>query len=92
MKHWKKYSREKLIKRIDEALESTIDFQSSKYLGYPVSKLDENVFNTNGNFLSESPSAEHKIALTRLNSKALWEIYLKISTKKYHLTLKFACL
>ena len=62
MKHWKKYSKEKLIKRIDKALESTIDFQSSKYLGYPVSKLDENVFNTNGTFLSESPLLKSYIA------------------------------
>ena len=62
MKYWKKYTREKLIKRIDEALESTIDFQSSKYLGYPVSKLDENVFNTNGAFLSESPLLKSYIA------------------------------
>lgn len=55
MKYWKKYSKEKLIKRIDKALESTIDFQKSKYLGYPVSKLDENVFNTSGAFLNDSP-------------------------------------
>lgn len=62
MKYWKKYTREKLTKRIDEALESTIDFQSSKYLGYPVSKLDENVFNTNGKILSESPLLKSYIA------------------------------
>ncbi len=55
MKYWKKYSKEKLITRIDEALKSTIDFQESKHLGYPVSKLDENVFNTSGPFLDNSP-------------------------------------
>ncbi len=44
MKYWKKYSKEKLIKRIDEALASNVNFLTSKYLGYPVSKLDENVF------------------------------------------------
>ena len=55
MKYWKKYSKEKLIKRIDEALENNIDFQESKSLGYPVSKLDENVFNTSGAFLNDSP-------------------------------------
>ncbi|SFS64052.1 pyridoxal-dependent decarboxylase [Lutibacter maritimus] len=55
MKYWKKYSKEKLIARIDEALASTIDFQNSKHLGYPVSKLDENVFNTSGAFLKDSP-------------------------------------
>ncbi|WP_456379568.1 pyridoxal phosphate-dependent decarboxylase family protein [Lutibacter sp.] len=62
MKYWKKYSKEKLIKRIDEALESTIDFQNSKYLGYPVSKLDENVFNTSGAFLNDSPLLKSFIA------------------------------
>ncbi|MDF1516904.1 MAG: pyridoxal-dependent decarboxylase [Lutibacter sp.] len=62
MKHWKKYSREELIKRIDVALESTIDFQDSKYLGYPVSKLDESVFNTGGAFLENSPLLKAYIA------------------------------
>jgi tyrosine decarboxylase/aspartate 1-decarboxylase len=62
MKYWKKYSKEKLIKRIDVALESTIDFQSSKHLGYPVSKLDENVFNTSGAFLNDSPLLKSYIA------------------------------
>jgi glutamate/tyrosine decarboxylase-like PLP-dependent enzyme len=62
MKYWKKYSKEKLIKRIDEALESTIDFQNSKYLGYPVSRLDDNVFNTSGPFLKESPLLKSFIA------------------------------
>ena len=62
MRYWKKYSKENLIKRIDEALASSIDFQNSKYLGYPVSKLDENVFNTNGAFLKESPLLKSFIA------------------------------
>ena len=62
MKYWKKYTKEKLIRRIDKALESTIDFQNSKYLGYPVSKLDENVFNTSGAFLNDSPLLKSFIA------------------------------
>jgi glutamate/tyrosine decarboxylase-like PLP-dependent enzyme len=62
MKYWKKYSKEKLIARIDEALASTIDFQNSKHLGYPVSKLDENVFNTSGAFLKDSPLLKSFIA------------------------------
>jgi tyrosine decarboxylase/aspartate 1-decarboxylase len=62
MKYWKKYSKEKLIKRIDKALESTLDFENSKYLGYPVSRLDENVFNTNGTFLNNSPLLKSFIA------------------------------
>ena len=62
MKYWKKYSKDKLIERIDEALASTIDFQNSKHLGYPVSKLDENVFNTSGAFLKDSPLLKSFIA------------------------------
>jgi len=62
MKYWKKYSKEKLIKRIDKALKSTIDFQNSKYLGYPSSKLDESVFNTSGSFLNNSPLLKSFIA------------------------------
>ena len=62
MKYWKKYSKEKLIARIDEALASTIDFQNSKHLGYPVSKLDENVFNTSGAFLKDAPLLKSFIA------------------------------
>ena len=62
MKYWKKYSKDKLIKRIDEALEANIDFQESKSLGYPVSKLDENVFNTSGAFLNDSPLLKSFIA------------------------------
>ena len=62
MKYWKKYSKEKLIHRIDEALDANVNFQTSKLLGYPVSRLDENVFNTNGNFLNDSPLLKSFIA------------------------------
>jgi len=62
MKYWKKYSKEKLIARIDEALDANVNFQSSKYLGYPVSQLDENVFNTSGAFLNVSPLLKSFIA------------------------------
>ena len=62
MKYWKKYSKDKLISKIDKALESTVDFQNSKYLGYPVSKLDENVFNTSGTSLDNSPLLKSYIA------------------------------
>jgi len=62
MKYWKKYSKEKLIKRIDTALDANVNFQTSKALGYPVSRLDENVFNTSGSFLDESPLLKSFIA------------------------------
>ena len=62
MKYWKKYSKEKLIKRIDKALNANVNFQTSKGLGYPVSRLDENVFNTSGSFLDSSPLLKSFIA------------------------------
>ncbi|WP_457609761.1 pyridoxal phosphate-dependent decarboxylase family protein [Lutibacter sp.] len=62
MKYWKKYSKEKLIQRIDKALDANVNFQTSKYLGYPVSRLDQNVFNTSGAFLSDSPLLKSFIA------------------------------
>lgn len=62
MKYWKKYSKEKLISKIDKALASNVNFLTSKHLGIPVSRLDENVFNTSGSFLNESPLLKSFIA------------------------------
>ncbi|NLP57808.1 pyridoxal-dependent decarboxylase [Lutibacter sp. B1] len=62
MKYWKKYSKTQINQRIDEALKSVVDFQDCKYLGYPVSKLDENVFTTTGSFLNDSPLLKSYIA------------------------------
>ena len=62
MKYWKKYSDERLIKRIDEALALNVDFERSKSLGYPVSRLDENVFHTSGVYLKNSPLLKSYIA------------------------------
>jgi len=62
MRYWKKYSKKQLKKRIDQALASVVDFQNSKSLGYPVSKLDENVFNTNDTILNEAPLLKSFIA------------------------------
>jgi len=62
MKHWKKYSKDKLLLKIDKALEANVNFQTSKYLGYPVSRLDQNVFNTSGAFLNDSPLLKSYIA------------------------------
>lgn len=62
MKYWKKLSKPQLIKKIDTALESTVNFESSKYLGYPVSHLDENVFNTTSTSLDNAPILKSFIA------------------------------
>ncbi len=55
MKYWKKLSKQEIKNKIDEALASTVDFNNSRYLGYPSSKLDDNVFNTTDLVLSGSP-------------------------------------
>lgn len=62
MKYWKKLPKSQLLKKIDEALKSTVDFESSKYLGYPVSHLDKNVFNTTGASLENAPILKSFIA------------------------------
>lgn len=62
MKHWKKLSKPQLVKKIDQALASTVNFESSKFLGYPVSHLDENVFNTSGTSLENAPILKSFIA------------------------------
>ena len=51
MKFWKKYSTETINEKIDNALKKTIDFENNKWLGFPVSKLDPNVFFNNIAFL-----------------------------------------
>ena len=55
MKYWKRLTKEQQNKRIKEALKKTIDFDSDISLGYPASKLDDKVFNTDVSFLKESP-------------------------------------
>ena len=61
-KYWKKLSRVKLAERIDTALASTVDFENSHYLGYPVSHLDENVFNLGGADLDKAPLLKAYVA------------------------------
>ena len=55
MKYWKRLTKEQQNKRIKEALKKTVDFESDISLGYPASKLDDKVFNTDVSFLKESP-------------------------------------
>ncbi|WP_196885947.1 pyridoxal phosphate-dependent decarboxylase family protein [Aureivirga sp. CE67] len=62
MKYWIKQSHQELNKRIDQALTDTIDYENSKFLGYPVSKLDENVFFSNAPFLKDAPLLRTYIA------------------------------
>lgn len=62
MKYWKKYSIETINKKIDKAINDSIDFESSKGLGFPVSKLDSNVFFNNISFLSDAPLLRSYIA------------------------------
>lgn len=62
MKYWKKYSIETINKKIDKALKDSIDFESNKGLGFPVSKLDPNVFFNNIAFLGDAPLLRSYIA------------------------------
>jgi len=62
VKFWKKYSTEIINKKIDNALKHTIDFENNKWLGFPVSKLDPNVFFNNIAFLGDAPLLRSYIA------------------------------
>ncbi len=62
MKFWKKYSTEIINKKIDNALKHVIDFENNKWLGFPVSKLDPNVFFNNIAFLGDAPLLRSYIA------------------------------
>ncbi len=62
MKYWKKYSTETINKKIDNALKHVIDFENNKWLGFPVSKLDPNVFFNNIAFLGDAPLLRSYIA------------------------------
>ncbi len=55
MKYWKRLTKEQQNKRIKEALKKTVDFENDISLGYPASKLDDKVFNTDVSFLKDSP-------------------------------------
>lgn len=55
MKYWKRLTKSEQNNRIREALYKNVDFDSDISLGYPASKLDEKVFNTDVSFLKDSP-------------------------------------
>ncbi|AOW22070.1 pyridoxal phosphate-dependent decarboxylase family protein [Urechidicola croceus] len=55
MIYWKKYSSKKLADKIDKSLQGNVDFSNDTALGYPASKLDENVFYHNAPFLKDAP-------------------------------------
>ncbi|HFS66626.1 MAG TPA: aspartate aminotransferase family protein [Flavobacteriia bacterium] len=55
MKYWKRLTKEQQNTRILQALKKTVDFESDISLGYPASKLDDKVFNTDITFLKDAP-------------------------------------
>ncbi|MCF6280516.1 MAG: pyridoxal-dependent decarboxylase [Flavobacteriaceae bacterium] len=55
MQYWKKYSSKILTEKIDNAIQSNVDFSNDTSLGYPASKLDGNVFYDNAPFLKDAP-------------------------------------
>lgn len=55
MKYWKRLSHEQISHRISSALNANIDYKERSVLGVPASHLDDNVFFTDPNHLSQAP-------------------------------------
>ena len=55
MKYWKRLSHEEISQRISKALDKNVDYRENSILGVPASHLDDNVFFTDPNHLSQAP-------------------------------------
>lgn len=62
MQYWKKLSQEERQKRIQKALEENVNFAKDTSLGYPASKLDGKVFNSDATFLKDAPTLQTYVA------------------------------
>ena len=60
--YWKKLSQAEQKKRIQEALNDNVNFSRDTSLGYPVSKLDGKVFNSDASFLKDAPVLQTYVA------------------------------
>jgi glutamate/tyrosine decarboxylase-like PLP-dependent enzyme len=58
MIYWKKLSQEERKNRIQTALNENVNFSKGVSLGFPVSKLDEQVFNDDASFLKDAPTLQ----------------------------------
>lgn len=55
MRFWKRLSHEEISHRISNALDKNVDYRENAILGVPASHLDDNVFFTDPNHLSQAP-------------------------------------
>ena len=62
MQFWKKLSQKEKQARIQKALEENVNFTHDASLGYPASKLDGKVFNSEAPFLKDAPILQIYVA------------------------------
>jgi len=62
MQFWKKLSQKEKQARIQKALEENVNFTHDTSLGYPASKLDGKVFNSEASFLKDAPILQTYVA------------------------------
>lgn len=62
MQFWKKLSQEEKQERIQKALNENVNFAHDAALGYPASKLDGKVFNSDAPFLKDAPILQTYVA------------------------------
>lgn len=59
---WKKLSQQERQERIEKALAENVNFANDTSLGYPASKLDNKVFNSDAPFLKDAPTLKTYVA------------------------------
>lgn len=59
---WKKLTQKERQERIEKALEENVNFAHDASLGYPASKLDNKVFNSDAPFLKDAPTLQAYVA------------------------------
>lgn len=59
---WKKLPQEERQERIEKALIENVNFANDASLGYPASKLDNKVFNSDAPFLKDAPTLKTYVA------------------------------
>jgi tyrosine decarboxylase/aspartate 1-decarboxylase len=62
MHYWKKLSQKERQERIEKALNENVNFTNDTSLGYPASKLDGRVFNSDASFLKYAPILQSYVA------------------------------
>ena len=62
MEFWKKITQEERLERVQKALNENVNFNTDIALGYPASKLDGKVFNSDASFLKDAPILQTYVA------------------------------